>query len=544
MSQELVRSKSNPRQYGLRTTDDFGEYVTPVQIQKSNKTGEMRLLGEDNKVIDYSGPFPSANKPKPKSKPQTQQEVRNTPRRPMLFPFSMPEGATSIADAQFDSNVGVLGSAKRFFTLPKEAWDGKFDATSEDSIPRMLEAATWATPVSSALRAKPTSINPVMPKVPTTRQLKRSASAKYTKAEDAGLEYSAASVSKLADDMERALTAETRIAETNPELYSKINQLRNQPAGAVAARLESLDVLRRQLQNIAGHPKPEKSSSAIIALNMLDNFLERNISTSNVARPATATGTLSTATQREAADRQAATEAVQTLKDARTDRAAAFRSEELAKLQKKGELRAGSTGAGKNADNATRQNLVNLLTNEGKIRGFNATEKAFIEKIIMGGKGKNAARLVGNLLGGGGGLGAFASGTVGSGAGFLAGGTPGAVVGSLLLPAVGRASKSVANALTKKEMKTLTNMVNSRSSLYRDMVKEAPRIKSGPMVNPEGKAGLAKALWQSVFPTNASDLGESYEPPPQVPLTSGGGQADLLQQRFFEQMKRAGIPVT
>lgn len=94
-----------------------------------------------------------------------------------------------------------------------------------------------------------------------------------------------------------------------------------------------------------------------------------------------------------------------TFKDARGNYAAEARSSQLTGIADKADLNAAVTNSGLNLDNATRQRVASVLNNPKLIAGFSPEEIAALNEVARGTPTRNAIRFVGNLLGGGGGLG-------------------------------------------------------------------------------------------------------------------------------------------
>jgi hypothetical protein len=128
----------------------------------------------------------------------------------------------------------------------------------------------------------------------------------------------------------------------------------------------------------------------------------------------------------------------------------------LDKKQLVAEMRAAAANSGRNVSNTMRQRIADILLNPAQQRGWSASELALAEHIVRGSKTENAIRLLGNMLGGGGGVGAVIS----AGAGAMATGGPGAVA-----PLVGYSLKSLSNALTMRQIGKLSEAIRSRAPL-------------------------------------------------------------------------------
>ena len=151
-------------------------------------------------------------------------------------------------------------------------------------------------------------------------------------------------------------------------------------------------------------------------------------------------------------------------------------------------LRTDAAGSGMNLDNTTRSKLVSMLTSQGGkgVRGFSDAEKDAIREIITGTPSKNALRRIGNLLGGGGGLGQ----TMVTALPAIAVGSSGAGVGPTIAAAipgmVGALSKGATNRIARKGIGRLDDTIRKRSPLY----KQTP-----PVYKPSvGKETMIRAL--------------------------------------------------
>lgn len=493
------------------------------------------LVNEVTPTAVNTGVIPPVTQQPWKTSPLVGNKIPKTETKPDqysggLLPFSLDEKG----EPEFDSNAGILGMIKRIIKSPRDYMEGKIDLNTKEGIGRLLETAMGFTPASVALRSSPTSLIKTVSKTPTQQELKTVTKGGYEKAADMGVEFNPVVVKKFAQDLGETLNAKSMLPEANPEVYGLLNHLKNQPQNAVAIRLQELNEYRKMLGKLAANPTdPAKQNTARTALSAFDEFL-RTVDTANVLvrSPSAGRGTqLAVQGQAYPPNHPAAREALDTLTAARGNAAANFRSKRITDADKTIDFRSSAANSGRNRDNTTRQRLTSLLLNEKKMMGMNKAETEFMESIIKGGFIKNAARHIGNRLGGGGGLGQT----------FLMGlaGTAGAQTGSPLVTllaagaplAVGNVARSTANQLSKKQIKMLDDMIRKRSPEFLRREAEAPLIKQGPMRNPEAVRSLVQGLVQGASK-------------PDVPLSAGGNESDLLRSRWLEQMKRAGIPVT
>jgi hypothetical protein len=153
---------------------------------------------------------------------------------------------------------------------------------------------------------------------------------------------------------------------------------------------------------------------------------------------------------------------------ARGDYAAAKRAEKIDTALEKAELQAGSAHSGQNIDNATRQKIKEILTNPKLSRGYDQTELAAMRRIVKGTFVGDVPRFLGNLLGGGGGLGMVVGTGTGAYTGAMLHGASGAAIGATV-PVLGYAFKKLGNAITASRVDDLSTLIRSRSPLADQM---------------------------------------------------------------------------
>lgn len=209
---------------------------------------------------------------------------------------------------------------------------------------------------------------------------------------------------------------------------------------------QKLDVVRKMLGRAASVPDATERAAASHAIGSLDNFV------AEIPEGAVLKG-----------DPQKVS---QVLADARGNYAAAKRSETVSGAVDRAKLNADSANSGQNIDNATRQRIKAILTNDKARRGYSAEEIRQMQKIVKGTFKGNVARFAGNLMGGGGGLGSTVSASIGA----AAAGPIGAAT-----PVLGYALKKLGSAVTSNEVNKLQSLIRSRSPLANQI--EAPLKK-------------------------------------------------------------------
>lgn len=388
---------------------------------------------------------------------QRQQQGNEVVGRGGILPFSR----QADGDIQFDSDAGVVGAIKRAFFLPGEVMAGEVDPLSDEGIDRAAEMAAVANPANPAVRAGDRLIpgasramrKPDV-KAPTADELRDASTKGYEEARGMGVDYSSAAVSDMANSVRRELEADGILQELAPQTFSILKKLESAPADSVAP-IQGLEAARRSFAKASRNfNNPTDQEAARRVRERLDGFLEDGDPGSVVAGPST--------------------KAARTMRDARGNYAAAKRSDQLTGIEETAELRASVANSGQNLDNATRQRLASLLLNQRKSAGFNGGERAAIERVARGTRGRNFLRGAGNVFGGGGGLGMMLTGSIGGGAGAMAGGPVGAAIGAAVPTVAGSAMKSGAARLTQRGLRDVDEMTRRRSPLYEQRVRGTP----------------------------------------------------------------------
>jgi len=384
-----------------------------------------------------------------------------------VLPFSRDtQGRTFL-----DPNAGLLGSIISGFKAPGDVAMGKLDPQSPEGERRAMEAAglmisgnPMVNSGDRAIAGTGKNLVKAAPEVPTAEMLSKAGGAGYQAARDMGVDYAPEAVASLAKEIETALQTKGLRDVHAPEVFSLLRSVETPPVvegGNTIASLPDLLALRDALQASAGNVLNKRESmAASVAIKELDKFLEGHSPESVVAGPAAA--------------------AAATLKEANANLAAGHRSDAISTILRKAERRAGTANSGLNVDNAIRQRLASFLEKPKQTRGFSEEELALLEKITAGTKTANAARTIGNLMGGGGGLGAAVSGGgAGAIAGLLGGPITGAAVGAGV-PLTGIALRKLAASLTKREVELLGEIIRKRSPLYEKSVANPPMVPASP----------------------------------------------------------------
>lgn len=404
------------------------------------------------------------------------------PQRPEVDPSDrsytgqiLPISYDAAGEASFDSNAGLLGALKAAVTAPGRALSGELQVTGPDgsvtptAIGEALNFAGFASPMTPELRAggylipgERGALARAKVEPPSEAVLKQAASDGYNDLRNLGVDYSTASVNQLSGEIQALLTQDGIIGTLAPKTYSILDQLSAAPAGSVAS-INGITAARKAFGNAArDFANPTEQLAAQRAIESLDGFLARSDPASVVSGPANQVAPL--------------------LRDANGNYAAYRRSKTLTDLADAAQLRANASNSGQNAGNTTRQRVASLLLNgDGKqVKGFSKQELGDLRAVNEGSAAANSTRYIGNLLGGGGGLGQLLTAAIGAAGGSAAGGGLGAAIGSVAPVAIGKGSKAVSNALTERALTEVASSLRQRSPVYEALLKDAPMVRSHP----------------------------------------------------------------
>lgn len=421
----------------------------------------------------------------------------------------LPLSRDASGNVAFDSNAGLLGSLKRAVTLPGRVLAGEAEVPSSGAVPGSVafgepgsagadiaDMASVASPINPAVRAGARAIpgmlralKPVQPDVPSASALKQAADSGYEAVRNMGVDYSPQVFKAAMDDLEQNLFKAGAIEETAPNTFKIIRKLQSVPQAGQDEQsilsIQGLDAARQALGEYAIKGGKE-GLAATRAVKAIDQFIQSPPEASVLAGPAAA--------------------ASAAIGDARGNFAAAKRSNRLTGeldraftgAEERADLNAAVANSGQNTGNAIRQRVRDILVNPKKLSGYNDEEIAQLERVARGSPAANTSRFVGNLLGGGGGMGAMLTGAMGAGTVAAATHNPFAAAAGAMAPVVGMGAKKFSNYLTRSTLERADKSVRKRSPLYEQLMRDAPMyIKS-----PEKRAALVRMLMLSAQQPN------------------------------------------
>ena len=327
-------------------------------------------------------------------------------------------------------------------TLPGDVYQGKVDPLSDEGIERSFDLAAVASPVKPRVAS---SMKSPVPGPPSADELKAAGSAGYDRARALGVDISPSSVQTSAQVLRANLEKDGINGELAPKTFSIISRLTQPPEGSIVT-ISNLETVRRTLGNAAkDFANPTEQLAAGKAIKHIDDYLA-NLGQGDVM----------------AGD---ASQAAKILSEARGNYGAAKRSEQVTDAVRAAEFGAAAANSGRNIGNAERQKFKSILLSDKKSSGFNPEEIAQIEKVVQGTGPANSARYIGNLLGGGGGLGQAVTTGLSAMGGAAVGDIPGGIAGAMAVPAIGSSARALANKLTDRQIRKLDELVRSRSPL-------------------------------------------------------------------------------
>ncbi len=345
-------------------------------------------------------------------------------------------------------------------TLPGDVYQGNtaVDPSNPEFMGRVMDLATVATPTAPKVGATVAASTAAV--APTIQALDEAANQGYKTVRSSPYAVDSAAVGDLSRNIQSELNTQGRTDRFAPETHGVLADYQKAHPDSVATggNLATFrEALRQASQNFTN---PREAAAANKAIEELDRFIKEPPAQSVVAgSPA---------------------EFATTYEGARGNYAAARRAETVQNELETAHRNAAVANSGRNIDNAQRQRINALTKSERKSQGFSDEELAQMDRVIFGTGTGNAMRTAGNMLGGGGGLGAAIVGGVGATFNPFLAATP--LAGALL--------KKGADFSTLRQIKALDEMVRARSPL----AAEAPEAAGLTAAEQLQRAALIKAL--------------------------------------------------
>lgn len=407
----------------------------------------------------------------------------------------------------------VRGVASEIWNAPKDMIDaaasnppGSPEASEAMAGPGIRAAATLA-PVNPAIRAGDKLIPGVTKaigekptQIPTATELAASGGADINAATKSNLAVSPQAVA----DFSRIVQQKIGVHPVNAEkTFALLKELEN-PSGNLFTAA-NLQALRESLGHVAQNFNPNAAKdqlAATRAIKEFDTFLRGLSPKDTVARTASSEGP-ATRQQLIAAALEGKREAgrvADLFERGRGNYAAGQRANDITGeldrattgILERAEGRATASHSGRNLDNTLRSKVESVLEKPKELSGLNDAEIAALEHARDGGGVRNTAREIGNRLAGGGGVGSTVLGAGGGALGGAALGSPviGAMVGAAIPTGIGLAARGTANALAKRDLRLVDELMRKRSPIYEERAANPETY----VISPEKRAALARAL--------------------------------------------------
>ena len=397
-------------------------------------------------------------------------QMRNAPQTTTLG-----QKALGVGEAALSAGTGILGQfAGNVAGVGKELLTGDFGkGTAEKTAANVQQALTYqprgnVAPeylqnVQNVVEESKLAPTPLLPntasigfkikaKVPTSAEIKNTASQMYKKIDDAGVVIQAEPFNQFVNKVKTTVGSKVREAR-QPQVVDALKQL-DEASGSVKT-LQKMQDLRESISGIKMSGNASERMFAGDIVKELDDFMEK-LDASKLIAPV-----------------QGDVEAIKLVPQARKLWKQARKSELLDEIYRKAEIK--STDPYNDVAFATklRSEFKNLAVNKDKLRGFTAEEVKAIEQAAKGGKIENALRAFGQGGGGdkfsyggaiaGGGLSSFAFGPE---FGNAVAGPIGAYIGAKTVPAIKGVSRMAASQLGQQNLQNVMDLVKTGGNPY------------------------------------------------------------------------------
>jgi hypothetical protein len=267
------------------------------------------------------------------------------------------------------------------------------------------------------------------PAIPSTEELKTASQSAYALADQAGLVVKPQGVQALSADVKQMLANEGYHPSLQGKIAPVLEELDNLASGNVT--LKGLDVLRKMTSAARMDADPSTRRLGAMTIEKIDDFLN-NLSPADVLMGDAKNG-------------------VSALKEARSLWSSYRKADMVDEALKMAEMRAQSTYAGGNLENAIRQEFRKILQNKKKSAAFNDAEKAALARIITGNGGQGTLRLLGKLA---------PQGAITTAMNLAAAGSTGGA--SAVGTAAAQGAKMLSEGMTKQNVDRLSATIRAR----------------------------------------------------------------------------------
>jgi hypothetical protein len=279
---------------------------------------------------------------------------------------------------------------------------------------------------------------------PSVEELKAAAKQGYRSAAVRELEMDSQAVSNAASGIRAKLDAEGFDEIIATKAQAILKKLENAPEGSTVTGL-NLHSIQKTLGKAAGSMDPQEKAAASMALREFNDFLE-NVPASKVIKGS-------------------ADDFVEKIREANGNYSRAMQASNIDQKVIQAETRAAAANSGMNVANTIRQRMADVKLNPKQNRGMHPDDIAAAGDIAEGTKAGNLVRTLGNMAGGGGGIGTLVAGAAGMGAAGAYSGDPSNSFMGLALPAFGIAMRKMGNRMTLQQAESLSEAIRTRAPL-------------------------------------------------------------------------------
>jgi hypothetical protein len=339
---------------------------------------------------------------------------------------------------------------------------GKFSTvTTPASTVTTPTGTNVAVPAAKSVEFTPPSAPGPTPK---TLELKAAGSQGYQKAEAIGVEFKRGTVNNITQKVATDLAQEFN-PTLAPKTFGTLAEFDKIPQGPTVT-IADLRTMQRQIGTAARSIDPTERAAAMAARDSLNGIFEK-LTPNQLAKGTTAD----------------LANALQEIRTANANYSKYHAAKLFEKKMYDADLNTGTANSGMNAENALRQQVKTILKNEKLRRNYTPKQIRMMEQFAKGMESSNVIRGIGNILSGGGGMGAFNTGAVGA----YALGPAGAAI-----PLAGMGAKAFGNMRAWEKAAEIGRSIRAGSPL----AKSVPPVQfpPSPLLSPMLPYSLQQSL--------------------------------------------------
>lgn len=397
--------------------------------------------GIDALIKNYAPGFHSLiSDPEAEKRQQELQNVINSTPKWSISNY-LPAAETGAGEAArmvgnfIPAAAGASGSIARNLVGATGAGLGAYGAgnlaTSDEAKPYLEMAGALAGGAAGVKSAESVANRAFSKADPLASDIKNAATDTYKNLQAAGAAQpiNQNELDNLATNLKTTLNKIGPRQSVAPGVHSAIEEIRT-PGTAGTPDVADLVSARQNIKSFFQNPQPDPNKAgAAIILPQIDAAIER----------------LSPGT-------------MQQLKNADANYSSAMTANALDKRLASAELRSAGSNSGMNVGNKIRQNSASMLLSNKDSRGLTGAEEAALESVVRGTNTQNYLQKASRVLGGGGGLGTAAIGSLGVGGAYETGHPELAA-----LPILGFGLRALENRSIAKQAANVSQMIRARS---------------------------------------------------------------------------------